>query len=97
VIFCFTELTDVWSSGVSSFVLVTVHYVGWSGEVWSITFSGDSRTVSVVYRVTVQHSDGEVGEFFLLLNVYCGIFYLLHYETCCDRCDGCLLESVEEI
>jgi hypothetical protein len=33
---------------------------GWSGEVRSIVFSADGSTVSVVYRVTIKGSDGEV-------------------------------------
>lgn len=33
---------------------------GWSGEVRSIVFSSDGTTVSVVYRVTIKGSDGEV-------------------------------------
>jgi hypothetical protein len=44
-----------------------VHEIGtgWSGEIRSITFAADSSTVSVVYRVTIRGSDGEV-----LLPVY---------------------------
>lgn len=39
--------------------MLSFYAPGWSGEVRNITFSGDSRTVSVVYRVTIKGSDGE--------------------------------------
>lgn len=34
--------------------------VEWSGEVRSITYSADGKTVSVVYRVTLYGTDAEV-------------------------------------
>ncbi|CAM6085658.1 unnamed protein product [Calypogeia fissa] len=39
--------------------MLSFYAPGWSGEVRNITFSADSRTVSVVYRVTIRGSDGE--------------------------------------
>lgn len=39
--------------------MLSFYAPGWSGEVRNILFSADSRTVSVVYRVTIRGSDGE--------------------------------------
>ena len=35
-------------------------YIGWCGEVRGISFSADGRFVTVIYRVTIKGSDGEV-------------------------------------
>ena len=35
-------------------------YLGWCGEVRGISFSADGRFVTVIYRVTIKGSDGEV-------------------------------------
>lgn len=37
-----------------------LHFVEWSGEVRSITYSADAKSVSVVYRVTLYGTDAEV-------------------------------------
>lgn len=39
-------------------------FVEWSGEVRSITYSADAKSVSVVYRVTLYGTDAEVGILF---------------------------------
>ncbi|KAL3675157.1 hypothetical protein R1sor_025105 [Riccia sorocarpa] len=39
--------------------MLSFYAPGWSGEVRSITFSSDGKTVSVVYRVTIRGLDGE--------------------------------------
>ncbi|EFJ35349.1 hypothetical protein SELMODRAFT_68768, partial [Selaginella moellendorffii] len=40
--------------------MLSFYAPGWSGEVRNLTFSPDSKTVSVVYRVTIRGSDGEI-------------------------------------
>lgn len=44
--------------------------VEWSGEVRSITYSADGKSVSVVYRVTLYGTDAEV------------IFFMLNFRAC---------------
>ena len=39
--------------------------IEWSGEVRSITYSADAKSVSVVYRVTLYGTDAEVYTFFM--------------------------------
>ncbi|KAJ7567019.1 hypothetical protein O6H91_02G128700 [Diphasiastrum complanatum] len=39
--------------------MLSFYAPGWSGEVRSITYSADGKTVTVVYRVTLRGSDGE--------------------------------------
>ncbi|KAJ7529029.1 hypothetical protein O6H91_15G031200 [Diphasiastrum complanatum] len=39
--------------------MLSFYAPGWSGELRSISFSPDSKKVSVVYRVTLRGSDGE--------------------------------------
>lgn len=48
--------------GLISFVSLFVMdiYLGWCGEVRGISFSADGRFVTVIYRVTIKGSDGEV-------------------------------------
>lgn len=51
-------------------------FVEWSGEVRSITYSADAKSVSVVYRVTLYGTDAEVGillsfqDMYLLFSIY---------------------------
>lgn len=40
--------------------MLSFYAPGWCGEVRSIAYSGDGRSVTVVYRVTLRGSDGEV-------------------------------------
>lgn len=40
-----------------------VLFVEWSGEVRSITYSADAKSVSVVYRVTLYGTDAEVQQY----------------------------------
>ncbi|EPS71853.1 cobalt ion binding protein [Genlisea aurea] len=40
--------------------ILNLHAPEWSGEVRSITYSGDGTSVSVVYRVTLYGSDSEL-------------------------------------
>ncbi|KAL3528170.1 hypothetical protein ACH5RR_012826 [Cinchona calisaya] len=40
--------------------IMNLHAPEWSGEVRSITYSADGRTVSVVYRVTLYGTDAEI-------------------------------------
>lgn len=39
---------------------MNLHAPEWSGEVRSITYSADGKTVSVVYRVTLYGTDAEM-------------------------------------
>lgn len=39
--------------------MLSFYAPGWLGEIRSLTFSDDARSVSVVYRVTIRGSDGE--------------------------------------
>ncbi|KAL3737036.1 hypothetical protein ACJRO7_025888 [Eucalyptus globulus] len=39
--------------------IMNLHAPGWSGEVRSISYSADGKTVSVVYRVTLYGTDTE--------------------------------------
>lgn len=48
---------------VDSNVLDSFLFVEWSGEVRSITYSADGKSVSVVYRVTLYGTDAEVSFF----------------------------------
>ncbi|KAB1210998.1 hypothetical protein CJ030_MR6G019611 [Morella rubra] len=41
--------------------IMNLHAPEWSGEVRSITYSADGRSVSVVYRVTIYGTDAEFG------------------------------------
>lgn len=45
-------------------------FVEWSGEVRSITYSADAKSVSVVYRVTLYGTDAEVGILFAFQDMY---------------------------
>lgn len=40
--------------------IMNLHAPEWSGEVRSITYSADGRSVSVVYRVTIYGTDAEI-------------------------------------
>ncbi|KAF3956521.1 hypothetical protein CMV_018352 [Castanea mollissima] len=40
--------------------ILNLHAPEWSGEVRSITYSGDAKSVSVVYRVTLYGTDAEI-------------------------------------
>ncbi|KAL9251489.1 DNA repair RAD52-like protein [Drosera capensis] len=40
--------------------ILNLHVPEWSGEVRSITYSPDGKTVSVVYRVTLHGIDAEI-------------------------------------
>lgn len=40
--------------------ILNLHAPEWSGEVRSITYSGDGNSVSVVYRVTLYGTDAEI-------------------------------------
>ncbi|XP_051124385.1 DNA repair RAD52-like protein 1, mitochondrial [Andrographis paniculata] len=40
--------------------IMNLHAPEWSGEVRSITYSADGKTVSVVYRVTLYGTDAEI-------------------------------------
>ncbi|GAB2271102.1 hypothetical protein Dimus_005950 [Dionaea muscipula] len=40
--------------------IMNLHVPEWSGEVRSITYSADGKTVSVVYRVTLHGTDAEL-------------------------------------
>ncbi|KAI8021878.1 hypothetical protein LOK49_LG03G03149 [Camellia lanceoleosa] len=40
--------------------IMNLHAPEWSGEVRSITYSADGKSVSVVYRVTLYGTDAEV-------------------------------------
>lgn len=44
-------------------VFSSTFFLEWSGEVRSITFSADGKSVSVVYRVTLYGTDAEVFKF----------------------------------
>ena len=52
-------------------------YIEWSGEVRSITYSGDAKSVSVVYRVTLYGTDAEV-----LLLLLSDIYECYHFYRC---------------
>lgn len=41
-------------------VFSSTFFLEWSGEVRSITFSADGKSVSVVYRVTLYGTDAEI-------------------------------------
>lgn len=45
---------------VSQLTIKFVAKLEWSGEVRSITYSSDGKSVSVVYRVTIYGTDAEV-------------------------------------
>lgn len=45
------------------FFIAHVLFVEWSGEVRSITYSTDAKSVSVVYRVTLYGTDAEVQQY----------------------------------
>ena len=73
-------------------------YIGWCGEVRGISFSADGRFVTVIYRVTIKGSDGEVcynnkffGFFYPFLHVYNQVYmifflFLLDSNHVCIFC-----------
>lgn len=56
---CFILTEIVGGSNILSW-FIRYLFVEWSGEVRSITYSADGRSVSVVYRVTIYGTDAEV-------------------------------------
>ncbi|KAF5738812.1 hypothetical protein HS088_TW12G00005 [Tripterygium wilfordii] len=49
--------------------IMNLHAPEWSGEVRSITYSADGKSVSVVYRVTIYGTDAEVYSLFFTFDV----------------------------
>lgn len=53
--------------------------VEWSGEVRSITYSADGKSVSVVYRVTLYGTDAEVNFFHVKLQSLCLLYQFVWF------------------
>ncbi|BAT91367.1 hypothetical protein VIGAN_06268900 [Vigna angularis var. angularis] len=57
--------------------ILNLHVPEWSGEVRNITYSADSKSVSVVYRVTLYGTDAEVPTYHFTLHKE------IHYSVLC--------------
>lgn len=61
-------------------VLSSTLFLEWSGEVRSITYSADGKSVSVVYRVTLYGTDAEVFKF--LQHYFMTMILVFKYTLC---------------
>lgn len=56
---------------------INIFFAGWCGEIRDVIFS-DNGSVTVVYRVTVRGSDGEVWLFFYVVWSFLSKCFFLH-------------------
>uniref|UniRef100_A0A0R0HC59 GDSL esterase/lipase n=1 Tax=Glycine max TaxID=3847 RepID=A0A0R0HC59_SOYBN len=66
--FIYVAMQALHSVGLRKFFLVGIGPLEWSGEVRNISYSPDSKSVSVVYRVTLYGTDAEIP--FHLVHIY---------------------------